>query len=94
MTIPINHSHPSDDDATHSELLTISEVAHALRWNPITVRRHIKEGVIPTSALVRLPCTGTRSSYRVKRAWLDRLMAGKITHQEPERLRTVPHMKG
>lgn len=94
MTISINHSHPSDDDATHPELLTVAEVAHALRWSAITVRRHIKSGVIPTSALVHLPCTGTRSSYRVKRAWLDRLIAGNATHQEPERLRVVPCMKG
>jgi hypothetical protein len=70
--------------AEHPDLLTIHEVASRLRWDATTVRRHIKSGVIPTTAVVPLPHHSTRTIYRIKRVWLDAVLAGKETHQEPD----------
>jgi excisionase family DNA binding protein len=53
------------------ELLTIAEVARALRVDNTTVRRWVKEGLLDA---VALPHKGKRQGYRIKRATLDRLM--------------------
>lgn len=80
MTTTNQHHHDQPEDA-HPDLLTVAEVARTLRWNATTVRRHINSGVIPDTAIVRLPRTGTRTSYRVKRAWLDQVLVSKGTNQ-------------
>lgn len=85
MTTTMNQHYPNQPEDDHPDLLTIAEVARALRWNATTVHRHINSGVIPDTAIVRLPHTGTRTSYRVKRAWLDRVLEGKRTNAGPAR---------
>ncbi len=67
-----------------SDLLTVSEVARELRWDDTTVRRNIKNGAIPTWAVVTLPHKGDRQAYRIKHIWLDRLIAGKDTSKPKE----------
>lgn len=57
------------------ELLTVAEVARILRWDVTTVRRHISNGVIPAWAVVFLPHQGKRASYRLKRTWLENMLA-------------------
>ncbi len=59
-----------------SDLLTVAEVGRILRWDTTTVRRHIISGVIPTWAVVSLPHRGKRTSRRIKRAWLESVLAG------------------
>ena len=54
-----------------NELLTINEVATALRVDATTVRRWIQQGLV---AAVTLPHPGKRLSYRIKRADLDKMM--------------------
>jgi len=67
-----------DAKAALPDLLTIQEVARARgRWHDATVRRHIASGVIPDAAVVCLPHRGRRASYRIKRAWLASVLAGK-----------------
>jgi len=75
MTMTSERPHPRD--TSPPDLLTIREVARALRWNETTVRRHIKSGVIPDAAVVRLPHRGKRTISRVKRIWLASVLAGK-----------------
>jgi hypothetical protein len=58
-----------------SDLLTVAEVGRILRWDATTVRRHISSGAIPAWAVVPLPHRGKRISYRLKRAWLERLLS-------------------
>jgi excisionase family DNA binding protein len=54
-----------------SDLLTVSEVAKALRVDDTTVRRWIKQGVLDA---VVLPHVNTRQAYRVKRETLTKLL--------------------
>jgi excisionase family DNA binding protein len=56
---------------TTSELLTVVEVAQALRLDATTIRRYIKNGVL--EAIV-LPHRGLRQAYRIRRATLDKLL--------------------
>lgn len=53
-----------------SKLLTVREVALALRVDDTTIRRWIKNGAMEA---VRLPGSGLRQGYRIKRATLDRV---------------------
>lgn len=53
------------------ELLTVHEIAQAVRVDDTTVRRWIKNGVLEA---VRLPHAGKRESYRIKRSTLDALL--------------------
>lgn len=53
------------------ELLTVSEVAQALRVDDTTARRWIKNG---TLAAVVLPHRGKRQAYRIKRSTLEKLL--------------------
>jgi excisionase family DNA binding protein len=53
------------------ELLTVREIAQALRVDDTTVRRWIKNGVLEA---VALPHAGKRCAYRIKRGTLDTLM--------------------
>jgi len=55
-----------------SNLLTVHEVAKALRVDDTTVRRWIKNGVLEAIAL---PHANKRQAYRVKRETLDTLLA-------------------
>jgi excisionase family DNA binding protein len=59
--------------SNESELLTVSEVAKALRVDDTTVRRWIKNGVMKA---VSLPHRGLRQAYRIKRATLNKLLEG------------------
>lgn len=59
--------------SNESELLTINEVAKALRVDPTTVRRWAKNGCID---VVVLPHRNTRQCYRIKRATLHGLLEG------------------
>lgn len=52
-------------------LLTIEEVADALRVDPTTVRRWIKRGILDA---VKLPQVGGNTSYRIKRQTLNRVL--------------------
>jgi len=70
------HTSPLEERHEIPDLLTISEVARILRWDEVTVRRHIRSSVIPIWAIVRLPHHGKRAKYRIKRAWLDQMIAG------------------
>lgn len=54
-----------------SDLLTVSEVAQALRVDDTTVRRWIKNGVLEA---VTLPHARERQAYRVKRSTLMKLL--------------------
>jgi excisionase family DNA binding protein len=53
------------------ELLTIAEVARALRVDDTTVRRWVKLGLLEA---VMLPHKGKRLGYRIRRATLERLL--------------------
>ncbi len=53
------------------DLLTVSEIAQALRVDGTTVRRWIKNGVLEA---ITLPHRNKRQAYRVKRATLDKLL--------------------
>jgi excisionase family DNA binding protein len=54
-----------------SDLLTVHEVAQALRVDDTTVRRWIKNGVLQAIAL---PHRGLRQAYRINRSILDTLL--------------------
>jgi excisionase family DNA binding protein len=54
-----------------NELMTVSEVADALRVDDTTVRRWIKNGVLEA---LSLPHLGKRQSYRVKRSELEKIL--------------------
>ena len=54
------------------ELLTVREVARALRVDDTTVRRWIKLGALEA---VILPHSGNRQAYRVKKSTLATLLA-------------------
>ncbi len=77
MTTITEPQTPRDAKAALPDLLTIQEVARALRWHDATVRRHISGGAIPEAAVVRLPHRGKRTTVRIKRAWLARVLEGK-----------------
>ena len=53
------------------ELLTVREVARALRVDDTTTRRWIKNGSLEA---VSLPHVGKRCAYRVRRATLEALL--------------------
>jgi excisionase family DNA binding protein len=55
----------------NEELLTVHEVAEALRVDNTTVRRWIKQGVL---AAVVLPHVNERHAYRVKRESLRKII--------------------
>jgi excisionase family DNA binding protein len=59
-----------DTIATRSELLTISEVAHALRVSPQTVRRRVEDGSLEH---VRVG-PSLRAPVRIPAEALERLM--------------------
>jgi hypothetical protein len=65
----------SEQRGSH-DLLTVAEVGRILRWNPMTVYRYIASGLIPPWAVVALPHRGKRTSRRIKRAWLESVLAG------------------
>ena len=54
-----------------NELMTVSEVADALRVDDTTVRRWVKAGVLEA---VVLPHLNKRQSYRIKRDTLSKLL--------------------
>ena len=54
-----------------SDLLTVHEIAQALRVDDTTVRRWIKNGSFEA---VALPHRGKRQAYRIRRDTLDRLL--------------------
>ena len=54
-----------------SELLTVHEVAQALRCDDTTIRRWIKQGILEAIAL---PHRGLRQAYRIHRATLTALL--------------------
>lgn len=60
------------DPVITEELLTVSEVAQALRVDDTTARRWIKNGIL---AAVVLPHRGKRQAYRIKRSTLEKLLA-------------------
>jgi excisionase family DNA binding protein len=60
------------DETQTSGLLTVAEVAKALRVDDTTVRRWIKNGVLEAIAL---PHRGLRQAYRINRSTLDALLA-------------------
>jgi excisionase family DNA binding protein len=53
------------------ELLTVSEVAHALRVDANTVRRWIVQGALDA---VKIPCGTHYTTYRIKRSVLDNIL--------------------
>jgi len=55
----------------NEELLTVHEVAEALRVDDTTVRRWIKSGALEA---ISLPHANKRQAYRIKRSTLDTLM--------------------
>ncbi len=54
-----------------SELLTVHEIAQALRVDDTTCRRWIKSGSLEA---ISLPHKGKRQAYRIRRATLDTLL--------------------
>jgi excisionase family DNA binding protein len=59
-------------DDSKDELLTIAEVARALRVDDTTVRRWIKQGLLEA---VLLPHKGKRQGYRIRRTTLEGLLS-------------------
>jgi excisionase family DNA binding protein len=57
---------------SNDELLTVREVAQALRVDDTTVRRWIKNGVLEA---ISLPHRDKRQAYRIRRSTLDKLLA-------------------
>jgi len=53
------------------DLLTVHEVAEALRVDDTTVRRWIKNGALEA---ISLPHVGKRQAYRISRATLNALL--------------------
>ncbi len=66
----------NDNNNHHSDLLTISEVAHLLRVDTSTVRRWVSLGAMEA---VILPHSNDRRVYRVKRATVDAILQGSVT---------------
>lgn len=60
---------PNESDK--NELLTVHEVAEALRVDDTTVRRWIKNGVLEA---ITLPHMNKRQAYRVKKSTLINLL--------------------
>lgn len=54
-----------------SDLLTVHEIAQALRVDDTTCRRWIKSGTLEA---ISLPHQGKRQAYRIRRATLDALL--------------------
>lgn len=57
---------------TTTDLLTVRDVARALRVDDTTCRRWIKQGILEAIAL---PHRGLRQAYRVKSSTLDALLS-------------------
>lgn len=55
------------------QLLTVKEVAQALRVSEPTIRRYLREGLLPG---VSLPKRGKRTIYRVPVEAIDRILEG------------------
>ncbi len=55
-----------------SDLLTVSEVAHMLRVNSVTVRRWVKSGALRA---VVLPRKNKRHTYRIRREDLNTILS-------------------
>lgn len=62
------------EEKQEDELLTVREVAEALRVNETTVRRWLNCGIM---ACVFLPTDGQYKSYRIKRSTLEQILAGR-----------------
>lgn len=60
--------------AEQEELLTIKEVAKALRCDPTTARRWVVQGMVPC---VILPHVRARRVYRVRASTLKSILEGK-----------------
>lgn len=58
-----------------SELLTVHEIAQALRVDDTTCRRWIKSGALEA---ISLPHNGKRQAYRIRRATLDALLTSTV----------------
>jgi len=58
--------------SNENALLTVAEVAEALRVDDTTVRRWIKSNVLEA---VHLPHMNKRELYRIKRETLEKLLA-------------------
>lgn len=58
-------------ESDKNELLTVHEIAHALRVDDTTTRRWIKNGSLPA---VSLPHVGKRQAYRIRREELDKIL--------------------
>src|SRR5438046_2381541 len=58
-------------------LLTVSEVARALRVDDTTVRRWIKQGALEA---ILLPHLGKRKGYRVRKDTFDQLFASTASN--------------
>ncbi len=70
-----------------SELLTISEVADALRVDTTTVRRWISLGAMPA---VILPHVNSRQIYRVRRDTINEILGTPaVTTQDSD---TIPDL--
>jgi excisionase family DNA binding protein len=61
----------SQNAVVTSELLTVHEIAQALRVDDTTCRRWIKSGTLEA---ITLPHQGKRQAYRIRRATLDALL--------------------
>lgn len=57
-----------------TDLLTVSEVAEILRVDSTTVRRWLKHGILEA---IELPHRGLRTSYRIRRATIDKVLDTK-----------------
>ena len=57
--------------ATNNAILTVHEVAKALRVDDTTVRRWIKQGVLEA---ISLPHVARRQSYRIRQVSIDAIM--------------------
>lgn len=59
----------------NEELLTVQEVADALRVDATTCRRWIKNGMLEA---ITLPHHNKRQAYRIKRVTLDKLLTTQV----------------
>jgi excisionase family DNA binding protein len=63
----------SNESDNKNELLTVDEVSKIFRVDPTTVRRWVKHGSLHA---ITLPHKNKRQAYRIKRATVERLLAG------------------
>ena len=67
-----------DAQNSHEELLTLREVARALRVDSVTVRRWIKYDIL---AAIELPGRGVHRIFRIRQSTLDALLAGSARQE-------------